>query len=61
MEDGRRRLELSHESLNSVARRSGFGSAELMRRAFVRCVQTTPKVYWSQFHPAKQIEPNPKR
>jgi transcriptional regulator GlxA family with amidase domain len=61
VEDGRRRLELSHESLAAVARRSGFGSVELMRRAFLRCIQTTPKAYRSQFHPAKQIPPDPKR
>jgi transcriptional regulator GlxA family with amidase domain len=51
VEDARRRLELSHESLTAVARGSGFGSAELMRRAFLRCIQTTPKVYRSRFHP----------
>jgi transcriptional regulator GlxA family with amidase domain len=52
VEDARRQLELSHESLTGVARRSGFGSAELMRRAFLRCIQTSPKAYRSRFHPA---------
>jgi transcriptional regulator GlxA family with amidase domain len=52
VEDARRRLELSRESLTAVARRSGFGSAELMRRAFLRCIQTTPKAYRSRFQPA---------
>jgi transcriptional regulator GlxA family with amidase domain len=55
VEEARRRLELSHESLTAVARKSGFGSAELMRRAFLRCIQTTPKQYRSQFHPEKQL------
>lgn len=54
VEDARRRLELSHDSLAEVARRSGFGSAELMRRAFLRCIQTTPKTCRSQFHPERQ-------
>jgi len=51
VEDARRRLELSRESLTTVARRSGFGSVELMRRAFLRCIRTTPKAYRGEFHP----------
>jgi transcriptional regulator GlxA family with amidase domain len=51
VEDARRWLELSHESLTLVARRSGFGSAELMRRAFLRCIGTTPNAYRRNFHP----------
>ncbi len=45
VEAARRRLERSDESLKQVAAAAGFGSAEAMRRAFVKVVGVTPQRY----------------
>jgi transcriptional regulator GlxA family with amidase domain len=42
-------LETGAETLDVVARRSGFGSAETMRRAFHRGIGVTPSVYRARF------------
>jgi transcriptional regulator GlxA family with amidase domain len=42
-------LETGAETLDVVARRSGFGSAETMRRAFHRAIGVTPSAYRARF------------
>ena len=48
----RRRLEESHDSVEQVADRCGFGSAEGLRKAFLRTVHVAPSVYRSRFRVA---------
>lgn len=45
VEAARRQLERTDRGLKQVAAASGFGSAETMRRAFVRILGTTPRRY----------------
>ena len=45
VEAARRQLELTEDGLKSVAAAAGFGSVDLMRRAFVRIVGMTPRRY----------------
>ncbi|MEU4547266.1 helix-turn-helix domain-containing protein [Nonomuraea dietziae] len=42
-------LETGDQPLDAVARRSGFGSPETMRRAFVRALGVTPAAYRARF------------
>ncbi|MFF3227412.1 GlxA family transcriptional regulator [Nocardia suismassiliense] len=42
-------LETSDELVTAIARRSGFGSEETMRRTFVEVLGTTPSDYRSRF------------
>jgi len=42
-------LETGHDSLPVVARRTGFGSAESLRRAFVRHLGVTPGAFRTSF------------
>jgi transcriptional regulator GlxA family with amidase domain len=49
LEAARRQLETTNRSLDEIAAASGFGNAEVMRRAFLRCLQTTPTSYRSHF------------
>jgi len=46
----RRELEMTEKSLEEIAAVSGFKSAEVMRRAFVRCVGTSPSAYRNHFY-----------
>jgi transcriptional regulator GlxA family with amidase domain len=48
----RRRLEESSDSVEQVADRCGFGSAEGMRKAFLRTVHVAPSIYRSRFRVA---------
>ena len=45
----RRLLETEREGVSSVAKRSGFGAAETMRRAFIRHVGVPPDQYRHRF------------
>jgi transcriptional regulator GlxA family with amidase domain len=45
VESARRQLERTDASLKTVASAAGFGSADLMRRAFVRLLGITPRRY----------------
>src|SRR5713226_3718572 len=45
VEAARRQLEDSDKSVEQIARNSGFVSADLMRRAFIKSVGTTPGRY----------------
>lgn len=49
LEVTRRLLEETDESIVKVARRSGFGTAETMRRAFLRALHTGPSEYRRRF------------
>ncbi|WOX15951.1 hypothetical protein [Streptomyces sp. N50] len=42
-------METGDDSLPVVARRTGFGSAESLRRAFVRHLGVTPGVFRTSF------------
>src|SRR5207253_496539 len=52
VEAARRRLEESSDTVERVAARCGFGSAEGMRKAFLRTVRVAPSAYRSRFRAA---------
>ncbi|MCW3032960.1 MAG: bdpL [Solirubrobacterales bacterium] len=49
LEAARRRLEESAEPVSAVARACGFGTAETMRRSFLRALQVGPAEYRRRF------------
>jgi transcriptional regulator GlxA family with amidase domain len=49
IETARRLLEETDEGVEAIARRCGFGSAETMRRSFIRIVRTNPNDYRKRF------------
>jgi transcriptional regulator GlxA family with amidase domain len=49
VEAARRHLEESNASADEIATRCGFGTAETMRRAFLRTVRTSPREYRNRF------------
>ncbi|MFE0511637.1 GlxA family transcriptional regulator [Streptomyces sp. NPDC058964] len=53
IEAARALLESGTDPLDVVARRSGFGSAETLRRAFVRELDVTPGAYRARFHTSR--------
>ncbi len=52
LEVARRRLEESTDSVEAVAAHCGFGTAETMRRAFVRHLGVAPSDYRARFRTA---------
>lgn len=52
VETARRLLEDTDEGVEAIAGRAGFGTAETMRRTFVRVVRTSPTQYRSRFRAA---------
>ena len=52
VEGARRRLEESTDGVEMVAARCGFGSAEVMRRAFLRLLGVPPSAYRGRFRSA---------
>ena len=52
LEAARRRLTESHDGVDQVAARCGFGSAESLRRTFVRRLSVTPSEYRVRFRSA---------
>lgn len=50
VEAARRRLEEADDSVDAVAAASGFGTAETLRRAFLRVLGVGPSAYRSRFH-----------
>ncbi|MFD7710672.1 GlxA family transcriptional regulator [Streptomyces sp. NPDC059786] len=52
VEHARRLLEDTTEGVEEVARASGYGTPEAMRRAFVRTLGTSPAEYRRRFRPA---------
>jgi transcriptional regulator GlxA family with amidase domain len=53
----RRRLEESTIAIDEVARRCGFGTAETMRRTFLRVLGVTPSDYRNRFRMPTQRPP----
>jgi transcriptional regulator GlxA family with amidase domain len=56
LEAARRQLELTDKSQEEIAASCGFGSAELLRRAFFRALENTPGRYRALFHSASRID-----
>ena len=54
LEAARRRLEQGGDGVESIAAAVGFGSAEIMRRAFVRNLGVSPNHYRGRFRSATQ-------
>jgi transcriptional regulator GlxA family with amidase domain len=50
LEAARRRLEDTGEPISTVAAACGFGTAETMRRAFMRTLDVPPAEYRRRFH-----------
>ncbi|WP_443071027.1 GlxA family transcriptional regulator [Streptomyces sp. NBC_01476] len=50
LEAARAMLETGDDPLSAVARRTGFGSTESLRRAFVRHLKVTPSAFRARFH-----------
>jgi len=44
-----RQLQTTTKGVEQIARAAGFGSADVMRRAFLRTIGTTPKAYRLQY------------
>ena len=55
LEAARRALQQSGASLEEVASRCGFGSAEVLRRAFLRALHVTPSAYRARFSPRREL------
>jgi len=51
----RRHLEETPASIDDVAARCGFGTAETMRRTFLRVLRVTPTDYRRRFRPEREI------
>ena len=51
-EHARRLLEESDEGVEAIAAAAGFGTAETMRRTFLRALRTTPTEYRRRFRTA---------
>ncbi len=49
VETARRLLEETTEGVEAIARRCGFGTAETMRRAFLRTIRSSPTEYRRRF------------
>ena len=52
VEAARRLLEESHDGVDAIAARCGFGSAETLRRAFLRRLRVAPSAYRARFRSA---------
>ncbi len=50
LETARRLLEETTDGVEAIAARAGFGSAETMRRVFVRTLRVSPNDYRRRFH-----------
>ena len=59
LEAARRRLEESGEPVALVARECGFGTAETMRRSFVRALKVGPSEYRRRFRSSAVEDPEP--
>ena len=52
LETARRRLEDTADGVEETARSCGYGTAEAMRRAFIRALGVSPAEYRRRFHPS---------
>lgn len=59
IEAARRALETTTDTVDAIARRCGFGTAETMRRTFARRLGVSPDQYRNRFrhHPTKEHHP----
>jgi transcriptional regulator GlxA family with amidase domain len=55
LDTARRALQQSDASLEEVAARAGFGSAEVLRRAFLRALHVTPSAYRARFSGREEL------
>lgn len=55
IESARRLLEESGLGVDPIAERCGFGTAESMRRAFLRIVRVAPSAYRNRFRAAEEV------
>jgi len=55
LEAARRALQQSPAGLEEVAARCGFGSAEVLRRAFLRALHVTPSAYRARFSARQEL------
>jgi|SRR5271165_966229 len=60
IEAARRLLEESRQSIEEIAFACGFSSGELMRRAFLRSIRTTPSQYRERFRLAGEYPVRPR-
>ena len=58
LEVARRLLEESDMRIDTIARRSGFGSEERLRRSFQRSLGMTPREYHDRFREAGKAAEN---
>ena len=61
VEAARNRLESTTDTADTIARQCGFGTAETMRRAFLRCVGVPPQDYRHRFGRPTGPIPSPHR
>ncbi len=59
VEAARRLLEQTRQGVDEIAAGCGFGSAELMRRAFLRALGTPPREYRARFSSARHASVPP--
>ena len=55
IEAARRRLEESSDGVDKIAAECGFGSAEVLRRTFLRTLHVTPSAYRARFSPRAEV------
>ncbi len=55
LEAARRALQQTKAGLKEVAARCGFGSAEVLRRAFLRVLHVTPSAYRARFSAGRRL------
>jgi transcriptional regulator GlxA family with amidase domain len=55
VEAARRALQQTDAGLEDVAARCGFGSAEVLRRTFLRTLHLTPSAYRARFSPGAEV------
>ena len=55
LEAARRALQQSAAGLEEVASHCGFGSAEILRRAFLRALHVTPSAYRARFSERREL------
>src|SRR2546421_2298074 len=55
LEAARRALQQSAAGLEEVASHCGFGSAEILRRAFLRALHVTPSAYRARFSERRRV------
>jgi transcriptional regulator GlxA family with amidase domain len=57
LEHARRLLEDTSDGVEEISRTCGYGTAEAMRRAFVKALATSPAEYRRRFRPAAATDP----